>query len=101
MTAHLPLARLMQTRMDELGLDHQSLGFRLGYTNPLKAAGLVDALCSGFLISPKSRAALGRLPEALELSPEVVRQAVTATEKVLAEMKRQAEEECRLARERE
>src|SRR5215218_398507 len=44
------------------------------------------------LTSPKSRAALGRLPEALELSPEVVRQAVTATEAVFAGMELQAEE---------
>jgi len=101
MTAQIPLARLIQTRMDELGLDRQSLGFRLGYKNPLKAAGRVDALCSGCLTSGKSRATLGRLPEALELPPEVIRQAVRATEEVLAEMEHQAEEERRFARERE
>src|SRR6266571_5042720 len=39
------------------------LGFRLGYQNPLKAAGRVDALCWGHITSEKSRLALRRLPE--------------------------------------
>jgi hypothetical protein len=49
MKPQLPLATLIQARMDELGLDRHALGFRLGYQNPLKAAGRVDALCQGHL----------------------------------------------------
>ena len=52
-------------RMQELGLDRRALGFRLGYHNPLKAAGRVDALCGGHVTSAKSRDALTRLPEAI------------------------------------
>ena len=67
MRFHTPLAELIKCRMEELGLDRQGLGFRLGYQNPLKAAGRVDALREGHIISRKSRAALERLPQALEL----------------------------------
>ena len=87
--------------MKELNLDRHALGFRLGYKNPAKAAGRVDALCWGHLTNRKSRAALARLPDALELPAEVVAQAVIETEQVLAEQERQAEEERRLAREKE
>jgi hypothetical protein len=101
MPIQLPLAKLIQTQMEELGLDCQTLGFRLGYKNPAKAAGRVNALCWGHLTNRKSRAALSRLPDALGLSPELVQRAIRETEQVLAEQERQAEEERRLARERE
>src|SRR3954454_1551329 len=68
---------------------------------PAKAAGRVDALCWGHLTNTRSRAALARLPDALELPAEVVAQAVTETEQVLAEHERHAEEERRRAREKE
>jgi hypothetical protein len=59
MSFHTPLAELIKCRMEEVGLDR--------HQNPLKAAGRVDALCEGHIISRKSRAALERLPQALEL----------------------------------
>src|SRR4051794_20667723 len=101
MSNDLPLASLIETRLKELNRDRHALGFRLGYKNPAKAAGRVDALCWGHLTNRKSRAALARLPDALELPAEVVAQAVTETEQVLAEQERHAEEERRLAREKE
>ena len=101
MNTQSPLAQLIQTRMQQLRLDAQALGFRLGYQNAAKAAGRVYALCDGQLVNRKSKAALARLPEALELPSEVVEQAVTATEELISEQKRQAEEDCRLAREAE
>ena len=101
MAVPTPLAELIQTRMDELGLDRQALGFRLGYQNPLKAAGRVGALCSGQIRSAKSRAALQRLPEALEINPEEVESALAATEAILAELERQAEEQRRQAQDKE
>src|SRR3954463_7985830 len=101
MSNDLPLASLIETRLEELNLDRHALGFRLGYKNPAKAAGRVDALCWGHLTNRKSRAALPRLPDALERPAEVVAQAVIETEQVLAEEERQAEEERRRAREKE
>jgi len=99
MAVQTQLADLINTRMMELSLERQALGFRLGYQNPLKAAGRVSALCDGHLKSRKSRAALDRLPEALEVPPEIVRRAVAATEKIFLEMEIQAEEQRRLAAE--
>ncbi len=101
MTDHLPLARLIHTRMHELGLDRQTLGFRLGYRNPLKAAGRVDALWWGHITSKKSRAALRRLPEALEIPEEVVLRALRDTGEVLAQRRRQEEEQRRITHEKE
>src|SRR5215203_5231463 len=88
--------------MGELGMDREVLGFRLGsFQNPLKAAGRVDALMDGHITSERSRRALARLPAALEVHPEVVERAVTATDELFAEFRRQAEEERRLAEEKE
>ena len=100
MSVHTPLAELIQTRMGDLGLARQALGFRLGYQNPLKA-GRVDALCDGHLTSRKSQRALARLPEALEIPPEIVEQVVSTTEAFFAEIERHAEEESRRAAEAE
>src|SRR5215203_2434076 len=88
--------------MGELGIDREALGFRLGsFQNPLKAAGRVYALMDGHITSQKSRRALARLPEALEVDPEVVERAVAAAEELLAEFRRQAEEERRIAQEKD
>src|SRR5215204_4416158 len=98
MPTQTPLADLIQTRMGELGMDQKALGFRLGsFQNPLKAAGRVHALVDGHITSQKSRRALARLPEALEVHPEAVERAVAATEELFAEFRRQAEEQRRIA----
>src|ERR1043165_7182278 len=101
MSVQTPVADLIKARMLALGLDRQALGFRLGYQNPLKAAGRVHALCDGHITSTKSRRALPRLPAALEVAPETVEAAVAATEALFAELERKAEEERRIAREQE
>ena len=72
MSVKSPLADLIQTRIQQLGLDAQALGFRLGYQNPIKGAGQVRALCDGHLTNRKSKVALARLPEALGLPSEIV-----------------------------
>ena len=92
-----PLARLMKRRSQELGLDAQALGLRLGYQNPAKAAGRVHALCHGHIFSRKSRAALSHLANALEVSENVVQDALVATEALMAELTRQAQAEERRA----
>jgi hypothetical protein len=96
-----PLAVLIETRMKQLGIERAALGLRLGYRNPAKAAGRVYALCDGHITSTKSKTALERLPEAIELSAEVVETAVNATLSFLADLKRQEDEKLRIARENE
>jgi hypothetical protein len=91
------LARLIKRRSQELGLDARALGLRLGYQNPAKAAGRVDALCAGHIFSRKSRAALGRLANALAVPEHVVQDALAATEALMVELQRQAQEEKRFA----
>jgi len=78
-TSHSPLSQLIHRRMGQLGLSPQVLGIRLGYRNPAKAAGRVQALCDGNLARRKNQAALARLPDALEISPEVLERAVADT----------------------
>jgi hypothetical protein len=101
MAINTPLADLIHTRMNELGLDRQALGFRLGYQNPLKASGRVHALCEGHITSRRSRAALARLPDALDVAPGVIEKAVAATHELFVEIARQAEEARRRAAEAE
>jgi hypothetical protein len=101
MTTHTPLAVLIEARMQQLALDRAALGLRLGYQNPAKAAGRVDALCNGHITSEKSRTALHRLPTAIEVPAEVVEIAVEATTSFLAELKWQEDEKLRIARENE
>ena len=94
-----PLGQLIQTRITELGLSPEGLGFRLNYCNPTKAAGRVAALCNGHLNNPKSRAALDRLAAALAVPEEIVQVAVDATQQLVGDLHRQADEDHRLARE--
>ena len=75
MSVKSPLADLIQTRIQQLGLDAQALGFRLGYQNPIKGA-RVRALCDGHLTNRKRKVALARLPEALGLPSEIVERAL-------------------------
>ena len=97
MTNPTPLAILIELRMSKLGLDNRALGFRLGYSNPAKAAGAVAALCDGHILSPKRKRALRRLPMAIDVPVEVVDRAVEETNEFFAELKRQADEKRRLA----
>ena len=84
-----PLARLIHTRMQQLGIGAQALEFRLGYSNAAKAAGRVYALSEGYLAIQKSKAALARLPGALELPSEVIERAIAAAEQAFSEQERQ------------
>jgi hypothetical protein len=93
-----PLALLIYVRMQELGMDAQALGFRLGYRNSVKAAGRVYALCEGHLANRRSKAALARLPHALELPSDIVEHAVSATEEAISWQERQRLETARNAR---
>ena len=67
-------------------------------TRPKPQAGSI-ALCHGHIASRKSRSALERLAEALEVPEHVVEQALAATKTMIAEQDRQAQEAERLAHE--
>ena len=83
-------------------MDPERLGFRLGYRNPVKAAGRVIALCDGRMpLSVKSRRALGCLAEALTVSASAVTKAVAETEDMIAARARKTEKSRQLARERD
>src|SRR4051794_39589370 len=99
MTCPTPLANLIRIRIQELGLTEEALGRRLGYSNPAKATGRVYALCNDQPFSAKSRFALWRLPEALELSADVVMQTIADTERLFADREREAEKQRHLAQE--
>ena len=91
MKTQSPLARLIQTRMHQLRLDAQMLGFRLGYQNAAKLQAVSKLSVMVIWQIRKSRAALARLPEALELPSEVVGQAGPLPKSLISEQKRQAE----------
>ena len=101
MVIRSPLARLIHMRMEQLGIDAQALGFRLGYRNPAKAAGRVYALCDGHLANRRSKAALARLPQALELPSDLVERAVISTEEANLWQERRRLESARNARQAE
>ena len=92
MQRKLPLAELIQSRLRQLDLTPEELGFRLGYSNPAKAVGRVHALCDGYLDNRKSRAALVRLADALELPADEVAHVIELTRLSFAERKRIADE---------
>lgn len=95
MQTKLPLAELIESRLRQLGLTRETLGFRLGYSNSTKAVGRVYALCEGYLDNRKSRAALARLPQALELPVDRVGHVIELTRETLAEQKRIFNEQLR------
>ncbi len=95
MQTKLPLAELIESRLRQLGLTQQELGFRLGYSNPVKAGGRIYALCEGYLDNGKSRAALVRLADALELPADQVEHVIELTQESLKERKRIADEQRR------
>lgn len=88
MVAPTPLSELIRSRSSELGLTFQELGCRLGYSNPAKAAGRLNALCDGVIDSKKSHRALLRLHDILDLPFEEVERAVQETREFLAQQHR-------------
>jgi transcriptional regulator with XRE-family HTH domain len=98
MTTVLPLAALINRRLQALGLTEAELGARLGLAKPARAAGRVAALKAGSLTNRKSRAALARLAQAIEVDATELSVAVTATEQIVqlyqaAERRRQVRQQ--------
>lgn len=97
MARQTPLSILINERCATLGLSYVELGLRLGYTNPVKAEGRVKALCDNQLDSPRSRRALERLHEALEVPREQVDEAIAENRLLIAELKSQVKRDRRAA----
>jgi hypothetical protein len=97
----LPLAEFIDNRLQDLDLDWERLGYRLGYTSAVRARGRVQALRDGILKSPKSVCAIGRLAEALEAEPDQVTAAVRETQTILDRQEEARREAVRLEREAE
>jgi hypothetical protein len=87
----IELRRLIFSRTESLGISLFELGARLGYRNPNKAIGRVQALLDGHIDSAKSRRALARLAGALEVGQSKLDEMLAAARANLAARAQQAE----------
>jgi hypothetical protein len=81
--ADLPLTTLIRQRSQELGLSRSELVRRCGYKNISKGIRRLDQVYAGEF--EKAGALLRRLPEALDLPPEAIQEAIDATIRQIAE----------------
>ena len=81
----LPIQTLICSRSDELGLSAVELVRRCGYKNIPKGLRRLEQLCQGDFA--RSTALVHALPTALEVTTDVVRQAVEQTQQNLREAK--------------
>lgn len=73
----LPLAALVAERCRQLGLRRSEVAARCGYKNISKGLRRLEQVSAGEL--EKADALLRRLPEALDLSPDIVKDAIDQT----------------------
>ena len=78
----LPLSILIRKRCHDLGLSRGELVLRCGYKNMSKGLRRLDQVCAGEF--ERAGALLARLPDALDLPPETVKEGVTATTRQIA-----------------
>ena len=81
-TTELPLSILIRKRSQELGLSRSELVRRCGYKNISKGLRRLDQVYAGDF--DRAGALLGRLPEALDLPPETIQEAIDATTRQIA-----------------
>ena len=79
----LPIKALIIQRSKELGLSRTKLIRRAGWANITKGLRLLDELCGGDF--HRTRGLLQALPYALQVSPDVVKQAVEDTQRHIRE----------------
>jgi hypothetical protein len=87
MNAPSPIQVLIESRCRDLGLTPVDLVRRGGYQNIAKGLRRLEVLTNGDLES--SRGLIARLPEALELPPEVIAEAVRETRRQIHESEEQ------------
>lgn len=85
-TQQLAIARLIEARARKLGMSRADLVRRAGYRNVAKGIRRLDELCNGNAASAKSL--VEGLPEALDLPPDLVAQALEKTASELKERER-------------
>jgi hypothetical protein len=78
----LPLSVLIRKRCQDLGLSRGELVLRCGYKNMSKGLRRLDQVYVGEF--EKAGALLASLPDALDLPPETVKEAITATTRQIA-----------------
>ena len=81
-TTELPLSILIRKRSQELSLSRSELVARCGYKNISKGLRRLDQVYAGEF--DRAGALLGRLPEALNLPPETIKEAIDATTRQIA-----------------
>src|SRR4051812_45850733 len=84
----LPIAAIVENCCHELNLTHTDLIRRAGYANIAKGLRRLEALMNGDLDSTKSL--IAKLPEALELPPEVIPDAFEQTRRQIHEIQERA-----------
>lgn len=77
-----PLSIVIRRRCQDLGLSRSELVRRCGYKNISKGLRRLDQVYAGEF--EKAGALLARLPDALDLPPETVKEAITATTRQIA-----------------
>ena len=91
MTGRFEIATLIEHRAREVGLSRADIAGRLGYRNFVKGIRRIDAICAGEL--DDSPDLLARLPDALEVAPSLVREAIAHTREQVRQLQRQAASE--------
>jgi hypothetical protein len=86
----LPIHKLVETRLKELGIRRSELTHRCGFKNVNKGIRRIEAMCAGDLESPSTRMIVKALPAALEMSEEIVDATVRGTAVLLEQNERRA-----------
>jgi hypothetical protein len=86
----LPIEALIEKRLAEMGLRRSQLVSRLGYRNVGRGLHSLSELCAGDL--DRHFALIEKLPDALQLSREVIESAVAGSRKEIEERGRQRRE---------
>ena len=88
--SRLPIQRLIESRLKDLGIRQSELARRCGFKNLDKGMRRLEALCRGDINSPSAAMILTALPMALEVGEATVHVAVHETAKAVDKMDRMA-----------
>ena len=90
MSDHFPIHDLIESQQKRLALRRSELARRCGFKNVAKGLRRLDGVCRGDLESPGAKMVLDNLATALEVDKVVVKDAIAATSKIIAENRRLA-----------
>jgi hypothetical protein len=86
----LPIQRVVETRLKELGMRRSEFARRCGFKNVNKAIRRIEAMFGGDLDSPSAGIILKALPTALEMGEDIVSVAIRETAALLKQKERMA-----------